>query len=43
MCDTRYLNVQYLGAGHILFRSDSSFCEILAILYPRSIATDILE
>ena len=41
--DTNYLNMQHLGAGHICFRSDSSFREILAILYTRSITTDILE
>ena len=49
MYDTRYLNMQHLGAGHIVFRSESSFREIPAImypaiLYPRSIITaDILE
>ena len=42
MYDTSYLTIQHMGAGHI-FRSDSSFREILAILYPRSITTDILE
>ena len=37
------INMQHLGAGHICFRSDSSFREIAAILYSRSITTDILE
>ena len=32
-----------LLAGHNFFRSDSSFREIPAILYPRNITTDILE
>ena len=40
--DTSYLNMQHLGAGHF-FRSDSSFREIPAKLYPRGITTDILE
>ena len=35
-------NMQHLGAGHF-FRSDMSFRDIPAILYPRSITTDILE
>ena len=43
MFDTSYLNMQYLGAGHIFFGSNPSFREIPAILYPRSITTDILE
>ena len=43
MYDTSYLNMQHLGAGHICFRSDSSFREIPTILYPRGITTDILE
>ena len=42
MYDTSYLNMQSLSAG-ICFRSDSSFREIPAILYPRSITADILE
>ena len=41
--DTSYPNMQHLGVGHTFFRSDSSFREIPAILYPRSITTDILE
>ena len=40
---TSYLIMQYLGAVHILYRSDSSFRKIPAILYHRSITTDILE
>ena len=40
--DTSYLNMQHLGAGHF-FRSDLSFWEIPAMLYPKSITTDILE
>ena len=43
MYDTCYFKMQHLCAGHIVFRSDSSFCEISAILYPRSITTIILE
>ena len=42
MYDTSYLNMQHLGAGDF-FRSDSSFREIPAILYSKSITTDILE
>ena len=42
MYDTSYLIMQHLGAGHF-FHSDLSFREIPAILYPRSITTDILE
>ena len=37
------LNMKLLGAGYIVFRSDLSFREIPAILYLRSITTDILE
>ena len=33
MFDTSYINMQHLGAMHF-FRSDSSFREIPAILYP---------
>ena len=42
MYDISYLNMQHLGAGHF-FCSESNFHEIPAILYPRSITTDILE
>ena len=38
MCYTSYLNMQHLGAGNIFF-----VLVIPAILYHRSITTDILE
>ena len=41
--DTSYLNMHHFCAGHIFFRSDSSFCEIPEILYNRSVTTGILE
>ena len=40
---TSYSNMQHLGAGHFLFVVTRGFREIPAILYPRSITTDILE
>ena len=43
MYDTSYLNTQHLSAVKFFFRSVSSFRELEAILYPRSITTDILE
>ena len=43
MYDTSYSNMQHLGAGLFFFRSDSSFREIPAILYPRNITTYIVE
>ena len=43
MYDTSYLDMQHMGARHFLFRSDSSFREIPAILYLKRITTDILE